>query len=58
MPALWKHPRDLDFTLLCLAQVEEGEESFDELVLKNCPDARGICGMQWTPNGSGKRCVP
>lgn len=38
-----------DLTLLCLAPVPEGEESFDELVLRDFPDQRGVCGMQWCP---------
>jgi hypothetical protein len=44
-------PRDEEFTLLCLAPVEDGEESFDEYVLQEHPDMRRLCGMQWEPNG-------
>jgi hypothetical protein len=55
----WKHvqtngcdPKDPAYGLLCLAPVATGEESYCEDQLKEFPDLRRVCSMQWDPNES------
>jgi hypothetical protein len=43
-------PRDEAYTMLCLAKVADGDESYDEQVLEQFPEHRGVCGNQWDPN--------
>ena len=39
-----------DLTLLCLAPVPLGEESFDWDLIADSPEHQGVCGMQWNPH--------
>jgi hypothetical protein len=39
-----------DLTLLCLAPVPVGEESFDWDLIADSPQHQGVCGMQWNPH--------
>lgn len=50
-------PTDPDYTLLCLARVPQGQDSFDGRDLDAEVDAQGMvpCGMQWTPNDTDER---
>ena len=43
-------PSDPDFTLLCVARMKPGEDSFDGETVETGPDGLTICGMQWCPN--------
>jgi hypothetical protein len=45
--------RDADYTLLCVARVAPGEDSFGgdaNPPLEVGPDGKVTCGMQWCPN--------
>jgi hypothetical protein len=46
-------PRDVDYTLLCVARVEPSDWAFDHVkptAEDIGTDGKVACGMQWSPN--------